>query len=103
MLNIPNAKTLEYIRFMLEYHDSGDGALIWRHGPYEGELAGSFVGKYRQRRVRIKGTSYSAAKIVWFLESGQWPIHRLRHVNRDYEDIRFSNLEETSRIDGPGR
>ncbi len=102
-MNIPNAKTLEHIRHMLEYHDTGDGALIWRHGRFAGELAGTPTGPRRERRVRLDGVSYSCAKIVWFLESGQWPIYRLRHVNLDYTDIRFSNLEETSRVDGPGR
>lgn len=103
MPNIPDAKTLEYIRFMLEYHDCGNGALVWRHGRFAGELAGTPTGPNRQRRVRINGVSYACEKIVWFLESGQWPIYRLRHVNHDYDDIRFSNLEETYRVEGPGR
>lgn len=102
-MSVPSNKTLEYIRFMLEYHEVGDGALIWRHGRFEGELAGTPMGKHGQRRVRVKGVSYSCAKVVWFLESGQWPLYRLRHLNHDYTDIRFCNLEETSRVDGPGR
>ncbi len=99
----PSAMTLEYMRFMLEYHDSGDGALIWRHGRLRGELAGTPMGSTRERRVRVDGHAYSAAKIVWFLETGEWPLHRLRHLNRDRNDIRFSNLEETYRVEGPGR
>lgn len=102
-MNIPTAHTLEHIRHMLAYSDAGLGALIWRHGRFRGELAGSPNGRTQELRVRLDGVSYSAAKIVWFLESGQWPIYRLRHVNQDRSDIRFSNLEETSRIDGPGR
>ena len=102
-MNIPNAKALEHIRHMLEYYDSADGALVWRYGRFAGEIAGTPSGPRGERRVRLDGASYSCAKVVWFLETGQWPIYRLRHINQDYTDIRFSNLEETSRIDGPGR
>ncbi len=102
-MNVPSAATLEYMRFMLQYVDAGLGALIWRHGRLRGELAGTPMGSTGEHRVRIYGTSYSAAKIVWFLETGEWPIHRVRHLNRDREDIRFSNLVETYRVDGPGR
>ena len=102
-MNIPTAHTLEHIRHMLAYSDVGLGALIWRHGRFRGELAGSPNGRTQELRVRLDGVSYSAAKIVWFLESGQWPIYRLRHINGERDDIRFSNLEETSRVDGPGR
>jgi hypothetical protein len=61
------------------------------------------MGKAGEVRVRLDGVSYSAAKIVWFLETGSWPVYRLRHINRDREDIRFCNLEETDRVDGRGR
>jgi hypothetical protein len=37
------------------------------------------------------------------LETGSWPEFRLLHINKDREDIRFSNLEESYRRDGRGR
>lgn len=102
-MNIPNARALEHIRHMLEYVEGVEGALVWRYGRFAGEIAGCPNGKTGELRVRLEGVSYSCAKIVWFLESGQWPIYRLRHVNHNRHDIRFSNLEETYRVDGPGR
>jgi hypothetical protein len=102
-MDSPPPYVLEHIRHMLEYHDVGYGALVWRYGRYRGELAGTPMGKYGDVRVRLDGVSYSAAKIVWFLESGSWPAHRLRHINKDRDDIRFSNLEESHRKDGRGR
>lgn len=88
---------------MLAYSDAGMGALVWRHGRYRGEIAGTPTGPRSEMRVRLDGISYSCAKIVWFLETGSWPVFRLRHINGDSDNIRFSNLEETSRREGPGR
>jgi len=102
-MNTPDPHTLEHIRHMFEYSDAGMGSLIWRHGRYRGELAGTPMGTTGEWRVRLDGTSYSCAKIVWFLETGLWPEVRLRHTDKDRDNIRFSNLEETSRRDGPGR
>jgi hypothetical protein len=61
------------------------------------------MGKYGDWRVRLDGVSYSCAKIIWLLETGSWPEFRLLHINKDREDIRFSNLEESYRRDGRGR
>jgi hypothetical protein len=99
----PPPHVLEHMRHMFEYSDVGMGALIWRHGRYRGELAGTPMGKYGDWRVRLDGVSYSCAKIIWFLETGTWPEFRLRSINKDRDDIRFSNLEESYRRDGRGR
>ena len=100
----PDPNTLTYMREMLQYCDSGNGALIWRHGRLRGEFAGSETSTaVPELRVRLEGTSYLAAKVAWFLVLGYWPIHRLRFLNGDRTDIRIDNLEETDRVDGPGR
>lgn len=99
----PSAHTLEHIRHMLAYSDAGMGALVWRHGRLRGEIAGSVMTRTGEWRVRLDNVSYSCAKIVWFLETGSWPAFRLRHINGDRDNIRFSNLEETARRAGPGR
>lgn len=99
----PPPHVLEHMKHMFEYSPAGMGALIWRHGRYRGELAGTPMGKYGDWRVRLDGVSYSCAKIIWLLETGSWPEFRLLHINKDREDIRFSNLEESYRRDGRGR
>jgi len=102
-MSTPTAHTLEHIRHMFEYSDAGLGSLVWRHGRYRGELAGTPMGRTGEWRVRLDGASYSCAKIVWFLGTGEWPVFRLRHINGDRDTIRLDNLEETTRREGPGR
>jgi len=102
-MSTPDAHTLDHIRHMFEYSDAGMGALVWRHGRYRGELAGTPMGKSEEWRVRLDGTSYSCAKIIWFLETGEWPEGRIRYIDRDRDHLQFSNLEEAARKEGPGR
>ena len=99
----PEAAVLSRMRELLEYRDVGHGALIWRHGRLRGELAGSEVGPGPELRVRVEGKSYLAGKIAIWLGLGYWPVGRIRFVNGDRTDIRLENLEETQRVDGPGR
>ena len=103
-MSIPDTTTLAYMREMLDYHDTGHGALIWRYGRLRGEIAGTETTTANpELRVRFDGTSYLAAKIAWFLAIGYWPENRLKFLNEDRTDIRMENLEETERVDGPGR
>jgi hypothetical protein len=103
-MSTPDSNTLAYMREMLEYHDVGHGALIWRHGRLRGEIAGTETKQDSpELRIRFEGTSYLAAKIAWFLSMGYWPENRLKFLNGDRTDIRMENLEETERVDGPGR
>lgn len=100
----PDPNTLAYMREMLSYREGGNGVLIWRYGRLRGEFAGTETTKDTpELRVRFEGTSYLAAKIVWFLCMGHWTENRLRFLNGDRTDIRMDNLEETDRVDGPGR
>jgi hypothetical protein len=103
-MSTPDSNTLAYMREMLEYRDVGHGALIWRHGRLRGEIAGTETKQGNpELRIRFEGTSYLAAKIAWFLSMGYWPENRLKFLNGDRTDIRMDNLEETDRVDGPGR
>ena len=103
-MSSPDPTTLVYMREMLEYHDSGNGALVWRHGRLRGEIAGTESKKDNpELRIRFEGISYLAAKVAWFLCIGYWTENRLKFLNGDRTDIRMENLEETDRGDGPGR
>ena len=103
-MSTPDSNTLAYMREMLEYHDLGNGALIWRYGRLRGEIAGTETKTVNpELRVRFDGTSYLAAKIAWFLSIGYWPENRLKFLNGDRTDIRLDNLVETDRVDGLGR
>jgi hypothetical protein len=97
--------SLSRLNELLEYSPSGNGALIWLVGR-KGRAAGSFAGYETPRnelRVHIDGVSYPAGKVVWALCMGYWPENRLKFLNGDRTDIRMANLEETDRLDGPGR
>lgn len=103
-MSIPDTTTLTRMRQQLRYYNGGNGALIWLQGSREGELAGSETSTDSpELRVRINGQSFLAAKVAWYLSMGYWPENRLRFINGDRTDIRMDNLEETDRVDGPGR
>ena len=103
-MSTPDFSTLDCIRHRLRYYNVGNGALVWRYGAREGELAGSETAAADpELRIRINGQSLLAAKVAWFLSMGYWTENRLRFLNGDRTDIRMDNLEETDRVDGPGR
>ena len=103
-MSTPDFSTLEAIRGRLRYHNLGNGALVWRYGAREGELAGTqTVAADPELRIRINGQSLLGAKVAWFLSMGYWTENRLKFLNGDRTDIRMENLEETDRVEGPGR
>ena len=78
-MSIPDFSTLDCIRHRLCYHNVGNGALVWRYGAREGELAGSETATADpELRIRINGRSLLAAKIAWFLSMGYWTENRLK-------------------------
>lgn len=60
----------------------------------QGSLVGSTNGRYKQ--VRIYGKWYKLHRLVWLLETGDWPKDQIDHINRDGFDNRFINLRDVS-------
>ena len=90
----------EELKAILAY-DPIAGAFIWKakrrgKGSRLGDFAGTIdSGGYRQ--IKIKGRSYIASKIAWFLETGEWPSFWIDHENRRRSDDAFANLRRSTR------
>lgn len=46
---------------------------------------------------RIKGKAFPVHRVIWLMEYGSWPKHRIRHLNGNVFDNRLSNLKDANR------
>ena len=94
---LTQARALE----LFDYRD--DGALIRRvggNGHKAGDRAGSvYVSRNGRvsRLVMIDGKRYPTSYIVWLRQTGVFPKHPLRHVDRNNLNDRLDNLREATR------
>lgn len=61
-----------------------------------GDRAGFMYGK-GYRAVKICGKTIYEHRVVWLIETGDWPLEDVDHINRVRSDNKFSNLREASR------
>jgi hypothetical protein len=99
-------KTLPTRERFLEHltYDASTGYLYWRtdfkysrgrRAAYRGLRAGG-LSERGYRAVRLDGTKYLAHRIVWLLNTGNWPVNQIDHINGDMDDNRFENLREAT-------
>lgn len=77
-----------------------DGVFVWRHrcdslGRPNTREAGRVAGKmdpHGYRQLTLNRQRYLAHRVVWLVETGDWPKHRLDHINGVHDDNRFENL-----------
>jgi hypothetical protein len=96
-INIPNL-TRERIEEMLEY-DAERGSFTWRKTASAKAVAGSKAGGSDlkgHRTIQIDGVRVFEHRLVWFIETGYWPIMEIDHINMNGCDNRFSNLREAT-------
>jgi HNH endonuclease len=55
------------------------------------------TGKYGYIRVSISGKRYVLHKLVYFLETGNWP-ETIDHIDGNCQNNRFNNLRATDRL-----
>lgn len=101
------------LRELLRY-DAGDGVLYWRERdskffqPTEKREAsghakwwnGRFAGKRACKsdcnrgylRVCLFGDEYPAHRVIWAMETGQWPTNVIDHIDGDPANNRIANL-----------
>lgn len=48
------------------------------------------------RKGHLLGRQVQAHRVVWALQTGQWPREQIDHINGDRSDLRFANLREVS-------
>jgi hypothetical protein len=83
-----------------ELHDLFDynpetGHLIWKVNAARRRKPGDIAGcKSTDGRilVGIRRKIYKAHRIIWAMQTGEWPKHKIDHINEDPSDNRWSNL-----------
>lgn len=95
--------TQDEVKKLLTY-DRDSGELRW-NGTRRGvigrnSIAGhKFVGRDNKKpyyRLTIKGYSLFSHRVIWFMETGNWP-EEVDHINGDGTDNSWGNLREVSR------
>lgn len=87
--------TIDYINSILRYEPTL-GKIYWRfsRGP---NIIGKEAGTLHPsgyRYVRINGKDYRTHRLIWLLETGNWPEYGIDHINRIKDDNRFCNLRD---------
>lgn len=96
--------TQQRLQSLFDY-DRENGVLYWRerplaefknsavHAAWNGKLRGKAAGSINDGYVcvGIDGKSYKAHRIIWFLETGEWP-DEIDHDDGCKRNNRFSNL-----------
>ncbi len=93
--------TVERLRELLDYNpETGD--MTWKIRSSRksrvkvGEVAGNVSYKgYRQ--IKIDQVVYPAGPLIWFHQTGSWPVHEIDHKNRIRHDNRWENLRDVTR------
>jgi HNH endonuclease len=88
-IDIPIAELRERLRY-----DPEAGQLIWVRGKFAGKVAGCAHKGYIRIDLSRGGVRRAALahRIIWALETDEWPIDRIDHRNREKAGNRFSNL-----------
>lgn len=77
-----------------------DGKLFWKQQPGRRIIiqdeAGSLNKSRGYRRVKFKGITYAAHRVIWFLVKHEQPPPLLDHINNNPLDNRIENLREAS-------
>lgn len=96
---------------ILEYNQE-TGLLFWKTMPrrlfgtdmhhkawntnYAGKQAFTARHGAGYRHSSIKGKNYLAHRVIWALQTGNWPKGQIDHINGDRSDNRWENLRDVS-------
>lgn len=93
-------------------YDKKSGALIWRKRPLQHfknqHICNSWNAKHAGRvagsantngyiQVKVNRRLYKVHRIIWLLETGEWPNQDIDHISGVRADNRFANLRSVSR------
>lgn len=97
--NYRNDLTAEYVRSILLYFPK-TGQLFWKdrpelYHPINVKMRGTLAGTIKpggHREVAIDKHIYGAARIIWLIQTGEWPEEEVDHKNVKPDDNRWTNL-----------
>lgn len=91
--------TRKQVLDVLDYHPE-TGTFTWKVAGYKRKVGGDARGTNgKSWIIRIAGTVYTCASLVWLVETGKWPKRQLYKIDGDSRNDRFSNLLETVSLD----
>ena len=110
LMQISDKPSLQYIKRILSYNPvTGDLLWKWRadrktnwNTRWSGQIAGA-VNKpskkkdYSRRVLNVEGQMIKAHHIVWLMNTGEWPVQEIDHIDRDPLNNRFENLRLSDR------
>jgi len=87
--------TVEQLRDRYAY-DPETGVVTYRHGlrhrpDYAGREVGS-IAPNGYRVARFGPRLYGIHRLIWLMQTGEWPELGIDHINRNKTDNRWSNL-----------
>jgi hypothetical protein len=74
------------------------GKIFWKN-QFGGREAFVSVQSKGYLYGKMEGQNYLAHRVLWALETGEWPEGEIDHINQNKRDNRFSNLRDVSRIE----
>lgn len=92
----------EILKFIEENlcYTAETGELTWLHDRANGKVKFGSVAGSKTRvgylQVRIFGKYYKIHRLVWLIETGNWPNEQIDHINRVKSDNRFGNLRDAT-------
>lgn len=80
-------------------YDAKSGAMNWRVKPSRKVKVGDGITTVNGAGyivVGYRGVRYLAHRIIWLMQTGDWPQGQIDHINHDRTDNRWSNLRDVS-------
>lgn len=100
MSNPINDLAFDAVSDLLEYApELGGSCLRWKVDRRANKTKGRMAGAHEPNgyyRVGINGRNYLAHRLVWLLNTREWPGDQLDHIDRNPNNNRFENLRQVT-------